>query len=650
MPELLSDALRGRYNQTYVICKRESEESKEDDEADLERRVLFKCGTWCYTGNMTMDKISIGLDDLPRAIPTLQKQQNRLHYYCNASNIPKESPFFRPIEFVNEANGFASSELASDRVQDELARWIDTHEWLENDTKRTYFELKVEAPKCMEDVALAASKTYARGLIFITVYFENSFYVVLQDGEGDQPLLDVNFPDVSRPGRGIHVCSYSRQGGHDDRWRELSLWHSMEFSSSDDEDLQSTVSLKKRTANMDETVNLASDSYVQTYAVLKAIEEHGGVNPHHEVLFRFGSWCYNGSVQLTPTLELTDLPHIIPALRMQQSRLDYICDVTRVPVTSPFSKPLAYVSRLSRHIERELIRAEAVLEKLLEGGEADSSKTAWLESDSNGCAQSFFEFQLDLPPKLIDRHLKNIELIASKTYSPAGVVLVSVLFQSTLYVVVSDAAGEQPLLDSRFPDVTAKGKGFLVASHPVGVDGWPELRKVTVWQTAFALDLERLAASLNAAAKEGDEETSRPVDTSGSEDDDDGDDATAADAPAAECKGRETMPGERMEKGSGATMRPASLMSAKETSSVDENGHSTHDNSVFSSSQPKTSQRGSQQQQQRQGSKVNAPHRVPAIASLSEKLEKMREQLSGSGAEAPWDQFGRPKSSAAFKK
>lgn len=31
-----------------------------------------------------------------------------------------------------------------------------------------------------------ACKTYARGLIFITVYQENSFYIVMQEGEGDQ--------------------------------------------------------------------------------------------------------------------------------------------------------------------------------------------------------------------------------------------------------------------------------------------------------------------------------------------------------------------------------------------------------------------------------------------------------------------------------
>ncbi|CAN0549625.1 unnamed protein product, partial [Ectocarpus sp. 8 AP-2014] len=45
---------------------------------------------------------------------------------------------------------------------------------------------------------------------------------------------------------------------------------------------------------------------------------------------RFGSWCYSGTVQLTPTLALVDIPHVIPALRMQQSKLDFMCDAAQV--------------------------------------------------------------------------------------------------------------------------------------------------------------------------------------------------------------------------------------------------------------------------------------------------------------------------------
>ena len=51
------------------------------------------------------------------------------------------------------------------------------------------------------------------------------------------------------------------------------------------------------------------------------------------------------------------------------------------------------------------------------------------------------------------------------------------------------------------------------------------------------------------------------------------------------------------------------------------------------------------------GSKVNAPHRIKANDQITEKLAKMRKDLSaqGLGGDAPWDEFGRPRVQA-FKK
>ena len=62
-------------------------------------------------------------------------------------------------------------------------------------------------PSMMDDVALVCSKTYSRGLVFVTIFFEGSFYFTVADGEGDQPLLDVKFPDVSHHGQGIQVAA-----------------------------------------------------------------------------------------------------------------------------------------------------------------------------------------------------------------------------------------------------------------------------------------------------------------------------------------------------------------------------------------------------------------------------------------------------------
>ena len=82
------------YNQTYLVeaveppsrdSKDEAEDEIDDEDAVHEHRVLFRCGNWCYTGHVAFDKRRIALSDIPRAIPMLQRQQNRLHYLCNAN-------------------------------------------------------------------------------------------------------------------------------------------------------------------------------------------------------------------------------------------------------------------------------------------------------------------------------------------------------------------------------------------------------------------------------------------------------------------------------------------------------------------------------------------------------------------------------------
>ena len=105
------------------------------------------------------------------------------------------------------------------------------------------------------------------------------------------------------------------------------------------------------------------------YFVMRPRAENGGfavTSAYREVLFRFGSWCYGGSVQLTPLINLSDIPHVIPALRMQQSRLEFVYSADQVPATSPYTKPMAYMMKHAPLMEREIFTAEDVLSKLVE--------------------------------------------------------------------------------------------------------------------------------------------------------------------------------------------------------------------------------------------------------------------------------------------
>jgi hypothetical protein len=56
-------------------------DSKSDLEAD---EVFFRCGNWCYKGLIQFGSLKVGVEDLPVLIPTLQRQQGSLRYYCTS--------------------------------------------------------------------------------------------------------------------------------------------------------------------------------------------------------------------------------------------------------------------------------------------------------------------------------------------------------------------------------------------------------------------------------------------------------------------------------------------------------------------------------------------------------------------------------------
>lgn len=47
---------------------------------------------------------------------------------------------------------------------------------------------------------------------------------------------------------------------------------------------------------------------------------------------------------------------------------------------------------------------------------------------------------------------------------------------------------ENPLLDSKFPDVSGKGRGYQINSYDDGIEGINVLRKLSIWQTMDSLE------------------------------------------------------------------------------------------------------------------------------------------------------------------
>lgn len=282
---------------------------------------------------------------------------------------------------------------------------------------------------------------------------------------------------MSKHGQGLLLQSYN---DHLIPYRKLTLWHVLDFETS----IPITRVIPKI-----RTVNISSANYQQTYCIMRsAVDQKSAIaSEHHDVLFRFGSWCYAGRVQLVPTLTLSDIPFVIPALRMQQGSLDYYCDVCNIPTNSPFAKSLEYMQKLEPLIEKHIFESEDVLRGLIDRLTKmglEETVVKWLEGDP---INSFFEFKL-VSDESTAATFQGIELIASKCYHPSGVISITILFQNTIYVSILDGGNENPLLDSRFPDVSGKGRGYQLQSYTNGADEWPELRKISVWQTVSALE------------------------------------------------------------------------------------------------------------------------------------------------------------------
>ncbi|GMH46549.1 hypothetical protein TrRE_jg8835 [Triparma retinervis] len=506
-PQAIPTNMRG-YQQVYLIKK---PNPKTSDAYSGEREVLFRCGNWCYVGRVTLDfggaegpddddesdseGRDMSLKDIPRVIPILQRQQGKLAFYCNHDSVPRDSSFYEPLETMQEAQDFLAGEFISDEFNDSLDRFEQMYPWMNDDEIKSYFELNANFEnEPMENIQCICSKTYARGLIFVTIYYENTFYVTISEGSGDQPLLDVRFPDVSNHGEGVTLMSYI-DNDIEARFQKLTLWQSLAG------EMKLSTLLAPR---VKKTKNLASDSYVQSYIVMKPNKDEGN-ETFRTALFRFGSWCYSGRVQLTASLALADLPHVIPALRMQQSRLEFLCDVSAMPSRSPFVRPMEFAQKAAGVMEEEVVASEDVLNNLVERlssmGLGDSI-SQWLEGDPS---QSFFEFSFASTPDTDKAH-KNVELMCTKSYTPNGLVTICIYFGGVYYLSLQEGGGEQPLLDSKFPNVAGKGRGYQIRSYSSGVEGWDSLRKVSIWQTQSAMQEEmeaRIDKAADAEAKSG---------------------------------------------------------------------------------------------------------------------------------------------------
>ena len=188
------------YEQLYVVLK----QTPRDLEAKRQEghKVLFQCGKWCYTGTCDFGKLRSTPEHLPLLIPSLQRQQGSLRYFCNSSTIPAHSPFAAVVQCVHAAASFFAQQMVSEATERELTKLAQLFPWVDassdgagTDTdgtgaaSSTYFELSAVAaqlPEDMQQVAILALKRYVRGLVVVSIYHAGTFYFMVQSGEGEQ--------------------------------------------------------------------------------------------------------------------------------------------------------------------------------------------------------------------------------------------------------------------------------------------------------------------------------------------------------------------------------------------------------------------------------------------------------------------------------
>nr|CCA14832.1 conserved hypothetical protein [Albugo laibachii Nc14] len=449
-------ALRHGYNQTYII--RSSDTTMHE--------VLFRCGNWCYSGTVDLGNTHIDRAHVPVVIPALQKQQSSLKYLCDWKSMPSSSFYTVPLETLYDALDFIGEELASLRIEKKLIKAAKEFSWIDNEDlsagTRNFFELQTGGYECFDGIDLIATKTFVRGLVLVVIYSLRSYFIVLQEGDGEQPLLDVRFPDLSAHLQGVHLQSYRE----DDctNMKKLTLWQAL--SNQGTRPMPKSVQLACK--------DVSGKGYNQTFLIRKPSSHSGGQSNLREVLFRFGSWCYNGHIDLGPKLQLADIPVIIPLLRRQQSALTFMCEASKMPATSLFTPSMEYLVATLDAIREELSNAEQYIQNSSQCPVASE----WINSDDYEC---FFELTMQKCPALQD-----IEAVASKVYM-GDIVLVLIYFDYNVYVYIEASDEEQALLDTHFPDITFQKEGVQLMTYQDGVPGCPDLQRMTLWKIVMDL-------------------------------------------------------------------------------------------------------------------------------------------------------------------
>ncbi len=445
-------------NQTCIIKTTTTREVGNGETATT-REAFYRFGSVCYQGELELDLQHIfdtSLDNIPLILSKLGQQKNEFKsYQCDSDNVLPESNSFKiPLHELERAQSFVASELSSAGIANDIKK----HSWAKSDDDDVYFELVGDTSRFFPDILLACSAVYSNdGRALIYIYFEGVILAAIQNSDKFCILNDLNVSNFTG-------CSYGSTPMYSgNSWMKLSM-----FKANQRKTEKSPTPPPLLDCRRSETFQkgLTSDSsYVQSYIILKAA---GNKRKEREVMFRFGSWCYSGKVDLQTHICLQDVPALIREVRLAQPNLNFVGDVSTLSETNRFFKPMQRMTRiLPKYLEEEAASCEDYLRQILDE-----------EVSENDC---FFEFACN-KESMAFNDLEAVELVCNKIYNGNGVIAISIYHSGNWYLKFEDGSSENPLMDCKFPDLSKKRNGIQLKTYQVGCGSWTEFRSLSLWQ------------------------------------------------------------------------------------------------------------------------------------------------------------------------
>ena len=678
-------ALKGKMSslaggQVYVVYRR-----KEDggEGGATKREVSIRLGNDIFRGELGLTADEISLRDAVKVMCYIHAFRHTVPFSCKVKGLSASSNFSRVLSEIGHATSFLRSEIA--RVEDKITE-LSSHflgAWISDEgDDHSYFELQTTGSAYLNDVELAFSKIFIGQLLLNIIYVGGTYYCTMDEAtESEQPLIDLTFPDIGKRGAGFQLETYDEHP----IFRKLSVWQvippSLGGSAStirksaleakeDDEakQIDDLTWMQWIEANyeedefepLDESVlpGGANESfhggYVQTYCVLKSQDG----TPTRRALFRYGEWCYAGTIELEDQVKLADVPHVLRCFQKQQGNLAYMCTIRNLPKNLPWSNPMRHLSGATAFLEKAISGSEREL-TLMNEHQIAKGIPAWIDEES-GC--QYFELVTsgDQP------HYEEVELLACKTYFNE-VVLISLYFGGSFYVTLSPSIDDQPLLDMSFPDVSTKCRGLQLATYR-----HREFKKLMLWQSTRSVweaanravleDRARKAAKARAEA-----EAARALTEESKEDGGHGTSGEGNENPRADSKhnsnaDRSTVGAAESKQARNPVQKNITAASgtvgqvqcargrsrnreAKEAPRRAEKRQVVEKGRPAEKSQPKPLNPLSRKPlgMKSQGSSVRAPHHLkPLGGARGGGLASLNASLPQS--DAPWDAQGRPKS------